>query len=81
MRSPIKLRPESRARAEGTPAKLGVPYNITGVLNFMNAASRPIVREIQDRNFTVGERYRRFHTLYGHSGTDDELLLSTVRFA
>ena len=29
-----------------TPAKLGVPYNITGVLNFMNAASRPIVREM-----------------------------------
>ena len=29
-----------------TPAKLGVPYNITGVLNFMNAASRAIVREM-----------------------------------
>lgn len=29
-----------------TPAKLGVPYNITGVLNFMNAASRLIVREM-----------------------------------
>lgn len=29
-----------------TPAKLGVPYNITGVLNFMNAANRAIVREM-----------------------------------
>jgi len=29
-----------------TPAKLGVPYNITGVLNFLNAASRAIVREM-----------------------------------
>ncbi len=27
-----------------TPAKLGVPYNITGVLNFMNAATRCIIR-------------------------------------
>lgn len=29
-----------------TPAKLGVPYNTTGVLNFMNAASRTIMREM-----------------------------------
>jgi methylmalonyl-CoA decarboxylase len=29
-----------------TPAKLGVPYNITGVLNFMHAASRAIMREM-----------------------------------
>ena len=29
-----------------TPAKLGVPYNTTGVLNFMNAANRLIVREM-----------------------------------
>ena len=29
-----------------TPAKLGVPYNISGVLNFMNAASRTILREM-----------------------------------
>jgi methylmalonyl-CoA decarboxylase len=29
-----------------TPAKLGVPYNITGVLNFMNATSRMILREM-----------------------------------
>ena len=29
-----------------TPAKLGVPYNTTGVLNFMYAASRLIVREM-----------------------------------
>ena len=29
-----------------TPAKLGVPYNTTGLLNFMHAASRMIVREM-----------------------------------
>ncbi|MGB3095387.1 MAG: methylmalonyl-CoA decarboxylase [Candidatus Deferrimicrobiaceae bacterium] len=29
-----------------TPAKLGVPYNVTGMLNFLNAASRIIVREM-----------------------------------
>lgn len=29
-----------------TPAKLGVPYNMTGVLNFMNASSRLIMREM-----------------------------------
>jgi methylmalonyl-CoA decarboxylase len=29
-----------------TPAKLGVPYNVTGVLNFMNATSRVILREM-----------------------------------
>lgn len=29
-----------------TPAKLGVPYNITGVLNFLNAARRMMVREM-----------------------------------
>lgn len=29
-----------------TPAKLGVPYNTTGVLNFMYAASRLIMREM-----------------------------------
>ncbi len=34
------------ATLAATPAKLGVPYNITGVLNFMNAASRAIIREM-----------------------------------
>ncbi len=29
-----------------TPAKLGVPYNTTGVLNFMHATSRVILREM-----------------------------------
>ena len=29
-----------------TPAKLGVPYNVTGVLNFMKATSRMILREM-----------------------------------
>ncbi len=29
-----------------TPAKLGVPYNTTGVLNFLHAAPRMIVREM-----------------------------------
>ena len=29
-----------------TPAKLGVPYNTSGLLNFMNAASRCIIREM-----------------------------------
>jgi methylmalonyl-CoA decarboxylase len=29
-----------------TPAKLGVPYNTTGILNFMHAASRMIMREM-----------------------------------
>jgi len=29
-----------------TPARLGVPYNVTGVLNFLNAASRLIIREM-----------------------------------
>jgi methylmalonyl-CoA decarboxylase len=29
-----------------TPAKLGVPYNITGVLNFMHATCRLILREM-----------------------------------
>lgn len=29
-----------------TPAKLGVPYNTTGILNFMHAASRCIMREM-----------------------------------
>jgi methylmalonyl-CoA decarboxylase len=29
-----------------TPAKLGVPYNTTGLLNFIHAASRMIVREM-----------------------------------
>jgi len=29
-----------------TPAKLGVPYNVTGVLNFMHAATRTILREM-----------------------------------
>jgi len=34
------------ATLAATPAKLGVPYNITGVLNFLNAASRAIIREM-----------------------------------
>ncbi len=37
---------ESNASFAVTPAKLGVPYNITGVLNFLNATSRVIVREM-----------------------------------
>lgn len=29
-----------------TPARLGVPYNISGILNFLNAASRTVLREM-----------------------------------
>lgn len=29
-----------------TPARLGVPYNVTGVLNFLNAANRMLIREM-----------------------------------
>jgi len=29
-----------------TPAKLGVPYDITGVLNFMRAVSLPVIKEM-----------------------------------
>ncbi len=43
-----------------TPAKLGVPYNTTGVLNFMHAASRAIVREMAFTAQPVGaERAER----------------------
>ena len=37
---------ERNATFAVTPAKLGVPYNTTGLLNFMHAASRMIVREM-----------------------------------
>lgn len=43
-----------------TPAKLGVPYNVTGVLNFMNATSRIILREMAFTAQPVGaERAER----------------------
>lgn len=37
---------ERNATFAVTPAKLGVPYNTTGVLNFMHSANRLIVREM-----------------------------------
>ena len=43
-----------------TPAKLGVPYNMTGVLNFLNATNRMIVREMAFTAQPVGaERAER----------------------
>ncbi|HEY5789534.1 MAG TPA: methylmalonyl-CoA decarboxylase [Gammaproteobacteria bacterium] len=37
---------ESNATFAVTPAKLGVPYNTTGLLNFLHATNRIIVREM-----------------------------------
>lgn len=55
-----------------TPAKLGVPYNMTGVLNFMNAASRLIMREMI---FTAqpisAARAERFGMINGVVETDE----------
>ncbi len=64
-----------------TPAKLGVPYNITGVLNFMNAASRCIIREMTFTAQPVPAARAEMLGMINYVVESDELEARTLQLA
>lgn len=56
-----------------TPAKLGVPYNLSGVLNMMRVASLPIIKEMLFTAAPVGAERLREGGVIGHVVAPAEL--------
>lgn len=56
-----------------TPAKLGVPYNLTGLLNFMNAVSLHVVKEMAFTAQPMGAERAERLGIINHVVPDQEL--------
>lgn len=56
-----------------TPAKLGVPYNLTGLLNFMNAVSLHVVKEMAFTAQPMGAERAERLGIINHTVPDQEL--------
>jgi methylmalonyl-CoA decarboxylase len=64
-----------------TPAKLGVPYNLTGLLNFMNAVSLHVVKEMAFTAKPIGAERAERLGIINHVLPHDELEAFTYALA
>lgn len=64
-----------------TPAKLGVPYNISGVLNLMRVASLPLIKEMLFTARPIGAERLRESGVIGHVLPREEIEAFTFDLA
>jgi methylmalonyl-CoA decarboxylase len=64
-----------------TPARLGVPYNVTGMMTFMSAASLRVVKELAFTAEPIGAERAERVGMINHAVTAEELEAFTLRMA
>ena len=64
-----------------TPAKLGVPYNLTGVLNFMNRVELAVIKEMVFTAEPIGAERAQMLGIINHVVPSDELERFTYELA
>jgi len=64
-----------------TPAKLGVPYNLSGILNFMKVADMPFIKEMLFTALPVGARRLMECGVINHVVPREELETFTQKLA
>lgn len=64
-----------------TPARLGVPYNVSGMMTFMSAASLRVVKELAFTAEPIGAERAERVGMINHAVTAEELEAFTLRMA
>lgn len=64
-----------------TPAKLGVPYNLTGLMTFMNAVNLHIVKEMAFTGQPIGAARAERVGIVNHVVATEEIASFTIRLA